>query len=116
MDAPPDNVRGWLVAILRNNWLNLLRHRRVRARAMPELIHGTPDDWRLHETRALRFQFERAWEELPAQARAIAVQCLIDGEPHEDVSARFGMTPGGVATSIHRTRASLRQSMFDGAR
>jgi DNA-directed RNA polymerase specialized sigma24 family protein len=57
----------------------------------------------------------QAWTRLPAQSQNIAHQCLIEGHSQEEVSRRLGMTAGGVAASIHRTRATLRQSVY-GAR
>ena len=112
MDTPPENLRGWLLVVMRNHWFNIVRHHRVRAVARAELTSRDSFDSGLFETRAVYRQVERAWNQLPDQAREIAHQCLFDGDSHEDVSRWFGITPGGVATSIHRTREQLRHVMF----
>jgi RNA polymerase sigma factor (sigma-70 family) len=109
---PPSNLRAWLLTIMRNHWFNVVRHRKVRATARAELVHLRESDSRLNDVNVLHSQLLRAWGELPVQAQNIAQQCLIDGDSHELVSSRFGITAGGVATSIHRTREQLRISMF----
>lgn len=112
MNAPPANVRGWLLVVMRNHWFNVVRHHRVCVNARVELANESQIDTGLSETRAVISQLSRAWETLSAQARGIAERCLLEGESHEEVSQRFGMTPGGVAASIHRTREQLRAAMF----
>jgi len=108
----PENFRGWLLVIMRNHWFNAVRHRRVRSAARREMATSDGFDASLVETRAFYRQFERAWNEVSPHARGIATQCLLDGDSQEDVSLRFGMTAGGIAASIHRTRAHLQQSLF----
>jgi RNA polymerase sigma-70 factor (ECF subfamily) len=110
--SPPENVRAWLLVIMRNHWFNVVRNRRVRAAARRALAAAENFDASLVETRAFYRQFERAWNEVSPHARGIATSFLIDGDSQEDVSLRFGMTAGGVAASIHRTRAHLHQSLF----
>jgi RNA polymerase sigma-70 factor (ECF subfamily) len=110
--AVPENPRGWLVVIMRNHWLSVVRRRRVRANAQAALAARSSFDDGLCETRVVHSQVARLWRRLSAQARNIAQQCLIDGDSQEEVSRRLGMTAGGVAASIHRTRRVLRQSMF----
>jgi RNA polymerase sigma factor (sigma-70 family) len=108
----PDHPRTWLVTVMRNRWFNIVRHRRVRRTVQAALAQRTSVDDSLCETRVACDQLSRAWSQLPAQAQLIAEQCLIDEDSHDDVSRRFGITAGGVATSIHRTRSSLRKTMF----
>jgi RNA polymerase sigma-70 factor (ECF subfamily) len=114
-ELAPANLRGWLVVILRNQWFSALRQQRVRVHVHAELAAPEPVALPLHETRLQCRQLARAWSELPAHSRDIAHQCLIDGESQEEVSRRLGMTAGGVAASIHRTRQALRDSMSERA-
>jgi RNA polymerase sigma factor (sigma-70 family) len=111
-ERPPENLRGWLIVVMRNRWFNVVRDSRAHALVHLQIAASDPHDAGLFETRAVYRQVERAWSQLSEQARTIAYQCLLDGESHEDVSRRFGITPGGVATSIHRTRQTLREAMF----
>jgi RNA polymerase sigma factor (sigma-70 family) len=99
---------------MRNHWFNMLRHHKVRRSAHAEIAARPSSDTSLWDTRVMHSQFARAWSRLPAQAQKIAQQCLLDGDSYDEVSQRFGLSPGGVATSIHRTRESLRQAMFEG--
>jgi RNA polymerase sigma-70 factor (ECF subfamily) len=111
--VPPDNVRAWLVVIMKNLWLSTLRQHRVRAHAHAEIVNQSTVDARLHESRLSCTQLARAWSQLPAHSQNIARQCLLEGDSQEEVSRRLGMTAGGVAASIHRTREVLRQSMLE---
>jgi RNA polymerase sigma-70 factor (ECF subfamily) len=113
--ASPENLRGWLLVVMRNHWFSTMRKRRARSSAHAELAGGLSSDVGLCETRLVYSQLARAWGRLPAQSRSIAQQCLLDGDSQQEVSRRLGMTAGGVAASIHRTREALRQSMFGAA-
>jgi RNA polymerase sigma-70 factor (ECF subfamily) len=116
MQSPPANMRGWLFVLMRNHWFNIVRHQRVCSSARVELAARGDLDSGLHDTRAVFSQLSRAWGKLSEQAQSIATRCLIEGESHEEVSRRLGMTPGGVAASIHRTREQLRIAMFGNER
>jgi RNA polymerase sigma-70 factor (ECF subfamily) len=111
----PANPRGWLAVMMRHRWFNVLRHNKVCRTAHAEIAAQPSSDTSLSDARVIQSQLVRAWGRLSAQAQEIAEQCLIDGDSYDDVSRRFGLSAGGIATSIHRTRASLRQSMFDDA-
>jgi RNA polymerase sigma-70 factor (ECF subfamily) len=112
--SPPTNLRAWLVVVMRNHWFSTIRRHRVRASAHAELSNGAALDDALCETRLLCSQLVRAWHQLPARSQNIAHRCLIDGESQEEVSRSLGMTAGGIAASIHRTRQALWQSMLGG--
>jgi len=111
-DTQPDNLRAWLVVVMRNHWFSAIRQHRVRLHAHAEIAESPSLDAGLCETRLVYSQLARAWSRLPAQSQNIAHQCLIEGQSQEEVSRRLGMTAGGVAASIHRTREMLRHSMF----
>jgi RNA polymerase sigma-70 factor (ECF subfamily) len=111
-DTPPDNLRAWLSVIMRNHWFSAIRQYRVRANAHADIADRSSLDDGLCETRFVYSQLARVWSRLSKQSQNIAQQCLIQGDSQEEVSRRLGMTAGGVAASIHRTREVLRQSMF----
>jgi RNA polymerase sigma-70 factor (ECF subfamily) len=106
-DTPPESPRGWLVVMLRNLWFNNLRHKDVCRTAQAEILARSSSDTSLVDTRMVNSQFARAWGQLSPQSQEIAERCLLDGESYEEVSQRFGLSAGGVASSIHRTRQSL---------
>jgi RNA polymerase sigma-70 factor (ECF subfamily) len=114
-DTLPKNPRGWLAVMMRHRWFNVLRHNKVCRTAHAAIAAEPSADTSLSDTRVIHSQLVRAWSRLSTQSQEIAEQCLIDGDSYDDVSQRFGLTAGGVATSIHRTRESLRQLMFDDA-
>ncbi len=111
-DSYPNNLPGWLVVIMRNRWFSAIRHRRVRANAHVRMNQPAPMDLTGCETPLAYSHLTQAWTRLPAHSRDIAQQCLIEGHSQEEVSRRLGMTAGGVAASIHRTRQTLRQSIY----
>jgi RNA polymerase sigma-70 factor (ECF subfamily) len=115
--AAPQDLRAWLVVVMRNHWFSTLRRQRVRMNAYAELaaVEREADD-ALCEARLVCSQLARAWSQLPAQSQTIAKRCLIDGDSQEDVSRKLGLTAGGVAASIHRTRHALRATAFSSAR
>jgi RNA polymerase sigma-70 factor (ECF subfamily) len=108
----PDNLAAWLVVVLRNQWFSTSRRQRVRTHAQVELAARAGVDDSMCETGVLGSQLKRAWSQLSSQSQTIARQCLLEGDSQEAVSRRLGMTAGGVAASIHRTRAALWTSMF----
>lgn len=110
--ARPDNLRAWLTVIMRNHWFSSMRQHRLRSHAYAEVASRSSLDDGLCQTRLVCSQLSSAWMKLAPQSRTIARQCLLEGDSQEDVSRRLGMTAGGVAASIHRTRAALWQTMF----
>jgi RNA polymerase sigma factor (sigma-70 family) len=113
IDSPPENLRAWLVVILRNLRFSAARHLRVRATVHAQIASQPVAEASGNaDSRLLCGRLARAWSQLPSRSQSIASQCLIDGDSQEDVSRRLGMTAGGVAASIHRTRAVLRQSVY----
>lgn len=114
--APPENLLGWLVVIMRNLWFSIVRQRRVRADAHAEMATRPSLDDALCEARLVYNQLARAWSELPPQSQNIARRCLLDGDSQQEVSQTLGMTAGGVAASIHRTRHALRLSLLEATR
>ena len=114
-DVYPADLRAWLVVMMRHLWFNVLRHHKVRRTVHAEIAARPSSDTALFDSRVSHEQLERAWSQLPAQSRKIAEQCLLDGDSYDEVSKRFGLSRAGIATSIHRTRASLRQLMWGDA-
>jgi RNA polymerase sigma-70 factor, ECF subfamily len=112
LETPPENLRAWLLVIMRNHRFSTIRRQRVRATAHAEIASRPFIDDGRADSRLLCSRVARAWSQLPSRSQSIASQCLIDGDSQEDVSRRLGMTPGGVAASIHRTRAVLRASVL----
>jgi RNA polymerase sigma-70 factor (ECF subfamily) len=111
-DDEPKNVRGWLLVVMRNHWLNVVRHRRVCENGKHMLTILTGADPVAAESRVVCRKIERAWNALPEQARTIASRHLLEGLPQEIVARHLGMTAGGIAASIHRTRKHLRQVAY----
>ena len=97
---------------MRNHWFSVVRKHKVRANAHAQLANEPWCDVGLIESRLVYRQLARAWSRLPAQSRSIARHCLLDGHSQEEASRTLGMTAGGIAASIHRTRRTLRQEML----
>src|SRR5438132_12967044 len=50
MESHPENVRAWLLVVMRNHWFNVVRHRRVRATTQVVLAFNANHDTGLFET------------------------------------------------------------------
>ncbi len=107
----PMDMRAWLHVILRRLWFNVVRQRRSRWSASHRMADDGIDS-SLVDTRASFSQFACAWKRLPESARRIATQCLLDEEPYDAVGGRVGLTKAAIATTIHRTRMHLKETMF----
>jgi RNA polymerase sigma-70 factor (ECF subfamily) len=109
---PGSNVRGWLLSILRNRFLDLCRHGSEQKRAalddLPELAapesHEEEPSWASISTEELR----RAVDQLPLQYRCVYEMHALQGLPYQRISAELGIPLNTVGTRLIRARRRLR--------
>jgi RNA polymerase sigma-70 factor (ECF subfamily) len=119
--VPNSNLKSWLFVIMRNAWLNQLRHVNSGPRFVeldteeenrtfqPSL---TPDDPYLVYTRKLeRAEIQAAIEGLPNLYREIIVLRDIEGFSYQEIAVMLSCPAGTVMSRLGRAREKLRQSL-----
>lgn len=110
----PDRFGTWLLEIVRNRALNLLRKRRVRSEEPIELatdLGGGPDPGRDLERSALRQDLLEALAVLDETRREVALLHDVEGWRHAEIAERLGMPEGTVRYHLHEARRTLRERL-----
>jgi len=113
-----DSAKSWLFAILRNIWLNQLRHRRTG----PELIEldadgngaseptdSTKDPYADYVSQVEREQVRAAIQQLPVEFREIIILREYEELSYQEIAAVLGCPPGTVMSRLARARSRLRE-------
>jgi RNA polymerase sigma-70 factor, ECF subfamily len=113
-----DSAKSWLFTILRNVWLNQLRHRRTA----PELIEldadgndasepadSTQDPHADYVSQAAREQVRAAIQQLPVEFREIIILREYEELSYQEIAALLECPPGTVMSRLARARSKLRE-------
>jgi RNA polymerase sigma-70 factor, ECF subfamily len=118
--APDSNLKSWLFVILRNAWLNQLRHDRSGPRFVEleneEDLAGWPDagaiDPYVAYLRKLELaEIRDAIESLPTLHREIVVLRDIEGFSYQEIAAMLDCPAGTVMSRLARAREKLRRML-----
>ncbi|HUU57970.1 MAG TPA: RNA polymerase sigma factor [Phycisphaerae bacterium] len=119
---PGSNCRAWLVRILRNTWVDELRHRKVAGPQLPvnEGLLGAPDSpdetvWTNARDLLDNFsdqQVIRALGEIPEEQRLTLFLVDVEQLPQEEVAEIMAVAVGTVKSRTSRARAALKQRLF----
>jgi RNA polymerase sigma-70 factor, ECF subfamily len=119
--ASDRNLKSWLFVIMRNAWLNQLRHRRSGPRFVEldsaernvfELADATaPDPQAMYFSKLERKEVRTAIENLPAIYREIVVLRDIEGFSYQEIATLLRCPAGTVMSRLARARERLRQSL-----
>lgn len=111
------NLKGWLFVIMRNAWLNHLRHKNNGPRFV-ELELGEPaidtaqDNPHVVYLRKLeRQQVREAIESLPHTYREIVVLRDIEGFTYQEIATVLDCPAGTVMSRLGRAREKLRKML-----
>ena len=111
------NLKGWLFVIMRNAWLNQLRHRNSGPRFV-ELDLGEPSAVAAQENphvvylrKLEREQVREAIESLPHAYREIVVLRDIEGFTYQEIATVLDCPAGTVMSRLGRARGKLRQML-----
>jgi RNA polymerase sigma-70 factor (ECF subfamily) len=120
---PDSNLRSWLFAIMRNAWLNQLRHTRsgprfVELEAEEEsrvtwLDHRENDPYVAYVRKREREEIQAAIESLPRMAREIIVLRDIEEFSYQQIASILACPAGTVMSRLGRARKRLRQLLAD---
>jgi RNA polymerase sigma-70 factor, ECF subfamily len=111
------NVKAWLFVIMRNAWLNQVRHKNSGPRFV-DLETGEPKASEVQETphvvylrKLERQQVREAIENLPDAYREIVVLRDIEGFTYQEIATVLDCPAGTVMSRLGRARAKLRKML-----
>lgn len=109
------NLKGWLFVIMRNAWLNQLRHRN----SGPRFVELEPNEQPLDEMQETphvvylrkleRKQVQEAIQSLPHAYREIVVLRDIEGFTYQEIAMVLNCPAGTVMSRLGRARGKLRK-------
>jgi RNA polymerase sigma-70 factor, ECF subfamily len=109
------NLKGWLFVIMRNAWLNQLRHKN----SGPRFVDLEPNEQPIDETQETphvvylrkleREQVREAIESLPDAYREIVVLRDIEGFTYQEIAMVLNCPAGTVMSRLGRARGKLRK-------
>lgn len=120
---PDSNLKSWLFAIMRNIWLNQLRH----VRSGPQFVEldaeeGNRSHWldrisndphALYVSKLEREEVRAAIERLPHLYREIIVLRDLEGFSYQQIAAILECPAGTVMSRLGRAREKLRRLLGD---
>lgn len=120
---PDSNLKSWLFAIMRNAWLNQLRHTRSGPRFVEldaeeddrvQWLDQVANDPHVVYVRKLeREEIRAAIESLPRQHREIVVLRDLEGFSYQQIASILGCPAGTVMSRLGRARENLRRSLAE---
>jgi RNA polymerase sigma-70 factor (ECF subfamily) len=102
-------VKGYLITIARNLYLQQLRERRKRADLPPDVEDPSPDSAREAENRSELEQVLRDLRQVPESDRAALLMYAVEEMPYQEIADAIGVSLAAVKVKIHRTRLRLAQ-------
>lgn len=119
---PEENLKAWLFVIMRNTWLNILRHKHHGLRIFEfedEKVARAPSDLSydphvVYLRKLEREQVRRAIKDLPDVYREIVVLRDIEGFSYQEIATVLNCPAGTVMSRLGRARAKLREALSAG--
>jgi RNA polymerase sigma-70 factor (ECF subfamily) len=111
------NLKAWLFVIMRNAWLNQVRHDQSGPRFVELETNEQTDDSRgnphvVYLRKLEREQVRAAIEKLPEAYREIVVLRDIEGFSYQEIAMVLDCPAGTVMSRLGRARAKLRASLL----
>ena len=106
---PGTNLRAWLIAIVRNFYLNAYaRRRRERAwSSAEEELALTPSIMASQADRVALNELWSALDSLPAEQREVILLVAVEGLSYEEAAAVMRVPIGTIRSRLNRARAKL---------
>jgi len=115
---PDSNLKGWLFTIMRNLWLNQVRHTKLAGRVVELDAEGEEHwQWPAHLNddphfvllqKVQREQVRAAVERLPVSYREVIVLRDFEDFSYQQIAAILACPAGTVMSRLGRARAQLR--------
>lgn len=107
--------RGWLLRIMRNEWLQTLRKRGRRTEVeMTESLEPTTDDfWKEIDRKLESETIMGALNDLADDFRLVISMCDVEEMSYEDAAAALDIPVGTVKSRLFRGRKMLRSKVFE---
>jgi RNA polymerase sigma-70 factor (ECF subfamily) len=103
------NLRGWLLSVLHNTFIDERRRQKAETRRMERLseiaVSTAPAE---QESRIHLQQIQQAFLSLPDEQRAALHLVAIEGLPYQEAAAALGIPLGTLMSRLGRARAALR--------
>ncbi len=119
--VPNSNLKSWLFVIMRNAWLNQVRHTRSGPRFIEldneqEDLARWPDQlardpYVVYLRKLERQEIKEAIERLPDIYREIVVLRDIEGFSYQEIATLLGCPAGTVMSRLGRARDKLRRAL-----
>jgi RNA polymerase sigma-70 factor (ECF subfamily) len=109
------NLKGWLFVIMRNAWLNQLRHKNNGPRFVeldlsdPPAVEAQGNPHVVYLRKLERQQVREAIENLPHAYREIVVLRDIEGFSYQEIATVLECPAGTVMSRLGRARGKLRK-------
>lgn len=117
---PNSNLKGWLFVIMRNAWLNQVRHTNSGPRFVELEEQENPPHWPddlarnphvVYLRKLEREEILEAIDSLPSLYREIVVLRDIEGFSYQEIAALLGCPAGTVMSRLGRAREKLRHML-----
>src|SRR3984885_2703213 len=114
---PSSNVKSWMFTILRNIWLNQLRHKRSAPQIVELEAHEAIADVAIETSKDPHAQYEskmeqekvrNAIQQLPAEFREIIILREYEELAYQEIAAMLDCPAGTVMSRLARARSKLR--------
>jgi len=103
------NLRAWLLAVLHNAFIDIVRKRRAEARRLARVAEIAPREAPPNQDHAVRLaQIRAAFMELPDSQRAVLHLIVLEGLSYQEAAATLGIPLGTLMSRLGRARAALR--------
>lgn len=118
-----DSAKSWLFTILRNIWLNQLRHRRTAPDGVEfdsdgsvpnEQGEAAQDPHSVYVRTIEREQVQAAIQQLPVEFREIIILREYEELSYQEIAAVLDCPPGTVMSRLARARVRLRELLTSG--
>ena len=103
------NLRGWLLSILHNAFIDGRRRQAAEARRLEQAVAAAETAAPAAQESQVRFQqVQAAFLRLPDEQRAALHLVAIDGLPYQEAADALGIPVGTLMSRLGRARATLR--------
>ena len=118
--SPDSNLKSWLYTILRNTWLNQLRHNQHGPRIVdlsdeegsdPAAQTTGSDPYAAYLSQTECDEVRSAVDQLPCQYREVIVLREFEGLTYHEIAGVLGIPAGTVMSRLGRARDRLRQAL-----